>query len=135
MKYLKNLKFFTESKKHIKQYEEMNKTPEVGDYVILFDDTGEINDNFVDYSNFINNNVGKIIDIKSRDVSAGYLDISYDIEYENIPNNLLPLFAVKKLKNDKIIRYEMSRPESDIIFSSKNKIDAELFLSTKKYNL
>ena len=121
--------------KYIKSFENKSNEPKIGDYVILYDDTFESNPYFNDYSYFINNNIGRIIDIKIRYIMSAYIDISYDVEYENIPDNIIKMLAAKQLKNGKIIHYEKSRSKSDITHIFKNKIDAELFIQTNKYNL
>lgn len=77
-----------------------------------------------DTNEFINNNVGKYIEIE-RD-----FDNPYKISYDNVPGKLLNDFIIDE--NNNIIRY-FSREE--IIYFSKNKEDVETFLLSKKYNL
>lgn len=116
---------------NIKKFENKNDEPVIGDYVILKDDTYLYNNEFKNYSNFINNNIGRIIKIHYKN---DYIPLDYDIEYDNIPDNIKDCFA-KHVYDDKIQYYELSRPEHDIISTFKNKEDAELFLSARKYNL
>lgn len=113
--------------KHIKQFEEINNTIEIGDYVVLNDTTYTYNSDFSIFSNFINNNVGRISNITLR-VTGNV----YDIDYFNVPTDLHLYFSMNKNTGT---LYDMSVPEDEIIFSSKSKNDAELYIQTNKYNL
>jgi hypothetical protein len=113
--------------KYIKKYEKINNKLEIGDYVVLNDTTYTYNSDFSVFSNFLNNNVGRISDIKLR-VTGNV----YDIDYFNVPTDLRSYFSMNKNTGT---LYGMSTPEDEIIFSSKNKNDAELFIQTNKYNL
>ena len=119
--------------KYIKSFEKISNKPKVGDYVIL-NDTFKIDDNYKKFTDFINNNVGKIVKVNKKIYDSVYIDISFDIQYENIPKDILICFKIKTIK-EKIVGKLLSVPESDIDKIFKNKIDAETYLSSKKYNL
>lgn len=107
--------------KYIKKYEQLKKNnPQVGDYVIC-EDRGDSSatDNLL---NFIENNIGQIVDYKEY-----YGVIPYEVQYIDRPESLKKYFH----DDDKVRRYSLS----EIKFWSKNKIDLEIILSAKKYNL
>lgn len=120
--------------KHLKLYEELNRRIDIDDYVLVHD----IYHNFCsDYSdickeiyNFISNNPGKIrriINLKSE-------HREYMIDYDNVPENIKSAFK-ERYVNKKYNQLYMTYTKQEIIFSSKNKNDVEIFLQTKKYNL
>jgi len=105
--------------KHIKTFEKLNqKKPQVGDYVICQDEEDDL-------ISFMNNNIGKIIDISHND------KIPFDIEYENIPSNIQNYFGFNNnIKNNNRV---MSREE--ILYWSKNKEDLKQIILQRKYNI
>ncbi len=110
--------------KYIKTYENMNKLPEIGDYVLMkinlteYEHKDEIN-------NYINNTIGKIINIyPSTD------DIR--IKYDNIPNNIKSWFRDhKNYKNyySRILRIDK------IVAIGKTPEEVILNRDINKYNL
>jgi hypothetical protein len=120
--------------KYIKLYENIKKEPQIGNYVIAksFCNNQEIKD-------FVSSNVGKIfyIDYESEETY---------IQYENIPielsthfNEKPPNWSKYKTKNyskynDFFSNIRLFSTKS-VLYFSENKIDCELLLSTKKYNL
>jgi len=110
--------------KHVKEFETLKLTPNLGDYVICHENESDY-DSATESSEddncntFINNNVGKI-------VSVNYTKhFEYDVEYENIPANLQEYFRID-------IR-EMSLKE--ILYCSNSKEELEMILNINKYNL
>jgi hypothetical protein len=106
--------------KYIKTYEDINKEPQVGDYVIC-------DDYFDKLTEFEANNIGQITSIDD-DVDNG---APYNIKYNNIPYNIRTWFFYNDDHNYGI------RPMSieEIIFFSSNKEEVERYLQANKYNL
>lgn len=109
--------------KYIQIYENYNKTPKIGDYILVnVDFKGN------EYQNFVNNNVGKIKNIKlSKNIPNERLAT---VEYRNIPDSILYRFD----------GYDLSKNVTqivvdDIIEWSKTKKEMQVMLSGKKYNL
>jgi len=112
--------------KHIKTFEKIINTDiKIGDYVLI---------NCVGYSgmgakkmmNFINNNIGRIINIDDPEKRWDNLSVAY----ENVPDDIIhPWFFIKNDIIFKRIRYGY------IIDKSKNKVDLEYILQAKKFNL
>ena len=109
--------------KHLKTFENIKK-PQVGDYVLCYEDAKDHN-----LKEFINNNIGKISIIRDK---GSYIECNYTIEYENIPSIISNRFTNFK-KGDK--KNERNMREEEIIFFSKNKEDVELYMQANKYNL
>lgn len=107
--------------KHLKTYEAINITPEVGDYVIA-------NSIYASkkLQSFFNSNIGQIIE-KVKDVNKKSPDIIlykvYYDPYEVEPNNVI--------LDDNSWLFDVD----EILHISKNKEDLELILSANKYNL
>jgi len=123
--------------KYIKTYENKNREPQIGDYVICEENIYQnIPDREkLDYilENFLNENVGKCINIIT------YLnDDIYIIEYDNIPLALYDYFKFKK-NGTADIKFEMSKcrgmNRKEIIHFSPDKEDLEIMIAAKKYNL
>lgn len=104
-------------------YFESIKNPKIGDYVVCYEED-EITKSTKDipgFLEFISNNVGRYIDVFDSDV------FPYEIQYQNIPENIKEYYF-----NDDGTR-QFSRKQ--IIFYSKSKEKAEIFIQSKKYNL
>jgi len=113
--------------KHLKTLETISNDPQIGDYVIIksYSPVDEVND-------FINNNIGQIIDISQSKYSFSKYRLS--IIYDNIPSEIKQYFENNNIKGtfyDGFRDYKFS----DIIEYSKNKEDLEIILSSNKYNL
>ena len=105
--------------KHLKTFEN-NTNILVGDYVVC-DETGTMfNDS--DIIDFINNNVGRVVEIIKYQHQQEY---PYMVKYANIPHILVGYFRSS-------IR---GMATNDIIYHSKNKEDAKTFLTANKYKL
>jgi hypothetical protein len=119
MKYLMKLESFTN-----------NRKLQIGDYVICKEEI--VNKIF---ENFINNNIGRFIEINAGDNSFDE-DIPYIILYDNIPQEikLKPYFSnvFDEYAKDSFVRAMRRR---EIIHFSPNKEDLELILTANKYNL
>jgi hypothetical protein len=111
--------------KHIKSFE--NNIEIIGDFVICKELEYNIKDVYKkELNDFLLNNIGLCVDYDSERKE-------YEIEYENIPINILTrYFFVKNKYNDKYIRYMRS---NEIIHHSKNKEDLEPYIQSNKYNL
>lgn len=108
--------------KHLKRFEDINEDSlMVGGYVVCNEDLN-LHYNDENIVNFISNNVGQLVDIKDYRKTHPY---AYLVKYENIPDNLLEYF-------NKNIR---GKTVDNIIYHSKNREDAEVFLNANKYNL
>ena len=111
-----------------KIYESVD-APKIGDYVICRDMTLENYTNENETLNFLANNIGQISRFTSAedDVLTIY---KYFITFDNIPKNISHNFNI----HDK---YKSGRAFSkdEIIYSSPNKKDVEIFLVQNKYNL
>jgi len=94
--------------------------PEVGDYVILYI---RLKDNFYD---FIGTHIGKLV--STHDWNN--MQLIYEFEYENIPDELLNNFyTVNGITN----RVDFAR--GAIKYWSKDKEELEMILSANKYNI
>jgi len=103
-----------------KIYESINDgEPEIGDYVICDPD-------FRNLFNFINNNIGQIINYPST-------TDKYVIKYENVPESIYSFFDVNISLSGHTYKRYFQRDE--IIYWSKNKEDLEHLIQSKKYNL
>ena len=117
--------------KHLKTFENINE-PQVGDYVICYEDT-------IDYNlkSFISNNIGTIYKINKIYVNKNKnLECPYIIEYENekIPNNISISFSIFDDSNI-AKRNKRNMREEEIIFFSKYKKDVEAYMQANKYNI
>jgi len=115
--------------KHIKKINTNNNSeePKIRDWVICKED--DDNDEFV---SFLNDNIGKIIDIEKNDHQNPIISKYYHVEFYNIPINIQPRFTSSFIKKGAFTR-RMYRNE--IIVFSKNKEDLEVILNANKYNL
>ena len=103
--------------KHIKTYEELKiGVPQAGDYVIAEIPTHIAKFYDIDYVNFIQDNIGIIIVVNTKEHYVG-------IEYEQtVPGNNLNVNYT--YLNIKLVKY-----------LSKNKEDLETILASNKYNI
>jgi len=98
--------------------------PQIGDYVICQEeDLGDGNAASKEVQKFINNSIGKIIEVSDEPK----LIYPYNVQYQNIPENIEDAFYSGSSSR------KYSRKE--IIFFSQNKKDCEIYLQMKKYNL
>ena len=105
--------------KHLKQFEFLNQNePQIGDYVLCHEEDVEDDD---DLTNFIDNNIGKIIGIDNTNT------VPFDVEYENVPDNIRYHFTFYT-SNDRL----MTRKE--IIYFSPNKPNKEELEAIKQAN-
>ena len=111
--------------KYIKKYEYLNNHEyQIGDYVICKEIHPGNNDMDKQVSDFINNNIGQIVPNDNQ-------SFHYMVQYKNkIPKDIKEEFEFsEKLKKCR------GMSENEIIFNSKNKEEAEQFLTAQKYNL
>lgn len=107
--------------KHLKIFESYNQLPDIGDYVYIH--INFYNYLFDDISDFLNNNVSKVVDYHTNS-STGEVDGVY-LKFENIPEDLVIYFDY----NIKLFKIEY-------IFSYGKTIeDAKMKKDTNKYNL
>ena len=99
--------------KHLKSYENNNTIPKKGNYVLMSTDHLD-----VDVKNFINNNIGKIVNnIMSKNSSVM-------IKYENVPENIEEYFIPYRTFS-----------QHQILYFSPNKEDVKRQLTANKFNL
>ena len=118
---------------NFKIFENLNREPKVGDYVICKEDNGIA---WTEYTkkveNFINGSVGRID--KIRKTTKSNQPNKYTIQYFNVPSEIKKAFFTFGGKDLKDYRIRiLSRKE--IVYFSNNKEDCEVYLSSKKYNL
>jgi hypothetical protein len=113
--------------KYIKEFENIsNDDIKVGDYVLV-DIHGYRGMGAEDFMNFINSNIGRIIEIEAPDKRFDNISI----EYENVPENIRNPWFNKDNYNKifKKVRYNR------IIANSKNIEDIERILIINKFNI
>ena len=113
--------------KYIKQYENKLdiKNFKNGDYVICEEKTNMADINLV---NFINSNIGQILNSKELDDSW---DTLYEVRYENIPDEL----KMTDHFHVKYTYYIRNFYQKEIVHFSEKRETLELILSANKYNL
>ena len=110
--------------KYIKTFEvKIVEKLDVGDYVLMCQ---KLNTSGQNYKNFIDNNIGKIMDIHERESVIL-------LTYENIPEELLFEFRERKIGD--IIFYGKWFNMLNIVEHGKTKEEVELKIHSKKYNL
>lgn len=121
--------------KHIKTYENYNEKPKVGDYILANIKNSIPIAHYGEYQEFINNSIGKIIEISYDHSEKEYY---LTVKYENIPKNIEFLFH-SYLEAGNISyngeRITTSIFMNDIVFYSNNKEEVQKILDAKKYNL
>jgi hypothetical protein len=115
--------------KHLKTYEENVKDPQIGDYVVCI--TKGLEEEFMPIyikkiAKIIHNNVGQIIDFKPEN-SQKYNP--YHVKYD-LPKNFYDNTKYIGEFQD-VFLFDTDK----ILFFSKDKEQAELYLKTKKYNI
>ena len=120
--------------KYLKRFEDINnEEPEVGDYVIVYD-TFTYTTNMIEWREFMNTHVGKLIN--KRDSGAhNSKRMFYDVEYENIPENIKKIIFKYKFDPQTNKATEKGFTIDEIVYWSKNKEELELKLAANKYNL
>lgn len=109
--------------KHIKTFENITEDSKynIGDYVLI--DFRNMITESPAFVNFVENNIGKVIDIDG---------VLIKVQYDNIPD-------VSHFKNDSdrnpFNNNYVKLHESWIKYASNNKEDIEAYLNANKYNL
>jgi hypothetical protein len=120
--------------KYIKTFEDINTAePEIGDYVIVYDQF-TYTSNMIEWKEFMNTHVGRLIRKRDSDIN-NTKRLLYDVEYENIPENVKRIIFKYKFdpKTNKAVEKGFNIDE--IVCWSKNKEELELKLAANKYNL
>lgn len=102
--------------KYLKRYEEIDRQPEAGDYVVCEDRFSKT----LNY--YLSENIGRIL-IKDH-IAKGVFNIEYNDNMTYYIN-----YQYFNLKNRRTFRRD------EIIFFSENRQDCEAFLNSKKYNI
>jgi len=109
--------------KYLKEFEIINNgQPKRGDYVIVNYNYGD----FHNLNNFLNNNIGKILDINNNEIY-----ISYNVLEKDMLESIKTYFITYE---DNIYKISLEMEYTDINFSS-NKEDLEILLQANKFNL
>jgi hypothetical protein len=106
--------------KYIKEFESYKDLPKVGDYVVL--DVDKIID-IPSLMDIIGNNVGRITIVYPKLNTNSYF---YNVKYINT-NNKSPFLGV----SNEFVEFSLD----DFKFWSSDKLEAEAFLNSMKYNL
>jgi hypothetical protein len=128
--------------KYLKTFENMNNTPQIGDYVVCERGKGwsTISE---DFNNYILNNVGKIISpIKKDRITMSYINKGYHyVKYFNVPD-IFYWAGEEPTEKRTILNCWWDKENcailiknNDILYSSKNIEDLEILLQSNKYNL
>lgn len=124
--------------RYIKTYEQNNIKPQIGDYVVVkIDKYYEDAPDTYNLYNFINSNVGLVVDKDKYRIF---------VEFENVPENIKKFFLPRNVGTfgnsviiyTKTVNYDdvcFFSSNDDVCFFSSNKKDCEVFLNSKKYNL
>ena len=111
--------------KYIKTYEMLNNLPKVGDYVISnINFNINIPSNVKELMEFVNNNIGQIIEINVYN--------KYLTKY-NIPESIININKVDSFLSEKVQIFHLNI--ESILFWSSDKEIAELYLKNMKYNI
>lgn len=108
--------------KYIKRFDKKEK-PKVGDYVLVKENLKN-NPDLYKIIDFTSNNIGEII--FGKHLADDEITYDYKVKYNNVPHLLIPYFGEY---------YDRPMRRSEIVEWSENKIDLEIFLDAKKYNL
>jgi len=116
--------------KHLKSVENFKENNiQIGDYV-LAKIHGYSGMSSKEFMYFINNNIGRVIEI--TDPKEKFDNVS--IQYENVPEDIqYPWFRSNK-ENNRLIKFIKTR-SAYIISNSKNIKDIESILMAKKFNI
>jgi len=120
--------------KYINQYEAVTPQPRIGDYVLCELDP-IVNDQDKKLINFVENNIGVIIERKLTKSSFGEYNrkkFFYSIEYENMRagRDYDSTYSMKDGTTNVILVFR-----TEIQYFSNNREDIEAILTAKKYNL
>lgn len=112
--------------KYIKKFEYL-LIPQIGDYILTNKSLKHYDDHIVDVYTFMNNNIGRIIDIRND---------YYVVQYDNIPRNLRMYFNQLRYnsKNENYKNYRVVK-RNEILFFSNKLFDINIIKNTQKYNL
>jgi hypothetical protein len=105
----------------ITEFNKYNDVPKVGYHVIVHEPLNRTYDN--KFVNFLNNNIGRIIEI----IEYYDSETCYMITFDNIP----PEFDYAFPFDTKTRAYH----SKDIIIWSKNREEVETYITSKKYNI
>jgi hypothetical protein len=108
--------------KYIKTYENMNKLPEIGDYVLMRVNLKEYSKK-EDVNKFINNSIGQVMKIYPENEEVR-------VKYYNIPDNIKDWFLYDSFKKTYSRVFNTNR-----IVDIKTKEDFDLYNNQNKYNL
>lgn len=120
--------------KYIKKFENVNKSFKIGDYVLM-----NIKVYNKDFENFINDTIGKIVNIDPiQDVFGKITDYEIVVSFTNVPDELKDIFIIyseaviiNNYKGDYRRRFNME----DIVASGKTPEEVKLKQNAIKYNL
>jgi hypothetical protein len=116
--------------KYIRTYEKLRDIPEIGDYVCCHLLEGEPEEQIYT-NNFLNNNIGKLINIRGSGESQKYeVKFKNKFEHESQFSELYGSFIMGDIEKNIACFFD-----DEFDFFSKNKEDVETHLSAKKYNL
>lgn len=111
--------------RYIKEFENISKEPQIGDYVFCSEQVGNKLD---DLDIFLENNIGQIVSIEDRYIKPTKVkECSYFVKYDNIPDNVKDVFSF--YDDCRIMVLE------EIKFYSSNREEVELKIMANKYNL
>jgi len=111
--------------KHLKTLETINDGPKIGDYIIV-----KSNSPIVKINNFIENNIGQIINISHFENPNRY---NVSIKYNNVPSNLLHFFNDTTFKNKNCFFRNFF--SSDIVEYAKTLNLLKIKMDANKYNI
>ena len=109
--------------KYKKTFENRKKIPKIGDYAL-------VNIDIPIFSNFINNNIGRIISINHKDLEV-------KVKYENVPKYAMAFMMPEYDEYIPGVNQPWSRTFDlkYLIYFSKSKENVELQKNVNKYNL
>ena len=125
--------------KYLKSFENTveDDSPQIGDYIVTNVNYNDNKDQ-INFTNFIKNNIGQVINIdynynKICNLKPPY----YIVKYKNIPNNIKSWFGadVVSVINTNYNTDARTFNKSEFQYWSPNKKDCEIFLTANKYNL
>jgi len=106
--------------KHLKLFENDNTNIKVGDYLI--GTLSDVEDDFMeDFADFLETNIGKVVDIKLYNNDKNFM---YIVEYDGMSEDF-----------EEIFNNPTSVTDYDVLFSSSNKDDLQVYIESGKYNL
>jgi len=111
-------------------FSKKEKEPQVGDFIVASGWENRNDDLPTEVKEFASNNIGQILIIRKREW------LKYVVKYEDVPENLIGGFMYRLLstglhQDPVVCLLDME----NILYWSKNKEDAEVYLNALKYNL